>query len=132
MRFLLRQFDQAIEMPHVAVLQQRVEQHRTERWRERERQARLHALAQPVVHDLDERDITLRHGLEKPVLLQKLFVVRMPDKRQVRVQDEGKVAGHKIFLDVSFVHGFDHSRVNAEWIARIVDFQPGGESLYGA
>ena len=100
-RFLLGQFDQAIEMPHVAVLQQRVEQHRTERWRERKRQARLHAVAQPVVHDLDERDITLRHGLEKPVLLQKLFVFRMPDKRQVRVQDEGEVAlGHWQMLKI--------------------------------
>ena len=37
--FLFRQFDQAVQMPLVAVAQQRVEQHRTQRRREREASA---------------------------------------------------------------------------------------------
>ena len=83
------------EMPHVTVLQQRVEQHRAERRREGEREARVHAVALPAFHDLDQRDVGFGDGFEQPVFLQKFFVLRMPHKRQMRVQDEGKIALHE-------------------------------------
>ena len=49
MDFLFGQFDQSVEMPRVALLQQRIEQHRAERRRERQREARVHAVALPAV-----------------------------------------------------------------------------------
>ena len=81
-------------MPRVTVLQQRVQQHRAQRRRKRHRQARLHAVALPAFHHLDQRDVSFGDGLEEPVFLQKLLVFRMADERQVRVQDEGEMALH--------------------------------------
>ena len=81
-------------MPLVTVLQQRIEQHRAQRRRERERQPRVHAVAQPAVHDLDQRDVGFGDGFEEPVFLQKFFVLRMAHERQMRVEDEGEVALH--------------------------------------
>src|SRR5216684_5665521 len=81
-------------MPYVAVLQKRIEQHGAERRAERERQARLHPAVQPAIHDLDERQVGFGDGLEEPVLLQKMLVLRMPDKRQMGVEDEGEVTLH--------------------------------------
>ena len=48
MGFFFRQFDQPFEMAHVTILQQRIEQHRAQRRRERQRQARFHAVRQPA------------------------------------------------------------------------------------
>src|SRR5207249_1334668 len=93
--FLFRQFNQAIEMPRVAVLQERIEQHRAKRGRQRQGEAGLHSVPQPAVHDLKQRDVAFRDGLEKPVFLQKLFVFRVADKRQVRVKDQSEVTLHE-------------------------------------
>src|SRR5438477_2210138 len=81
-------------MPHVAILQQRIQQHRAERRTERHRQARLHAVAQPAIHHLDERQIRLRDRFVEPILLQKMLVLRMPDKGQMRVENQRQVALH--------------------------------------
>ena len=81
-------------MSQIALLQERVEQHRAQRGAKRERESRLHAIAQPAFHDLDERQVALRDRLKEPVFLKKFFVFRVPDKWQVRVEDECEVAGH--------------------------------------
>ena len=93
--FLFGQLDQAFEVAQVTVLQQRVEQHRAKRGRERQREARVHAVAQPAVHDLNQRDVSLGDGLEEPVFLEKLFVLRMAHERQMRVEDEREIALHE-------------------------------------
>jgi hypothetical protein len=92
--FLVGQFQQAFKMPHVAVLQERVQQHRAERGRERERQARLHALREPAFHHLHQREVSLRDRLEQPRLLQKAVVLRVPHKGQVRMEHESETALH--------------------------------------
>jgi hypothetical protein len=79
----------------VAFLQQRIAQHRAQRRRQRHRQARVHAVALPAVHHLQERQVGFGDGFEQPAFLQKLFVLRMAHERQVRVEDDGKVAGHE-------------------------------------
>ena len=95
MDFLLGQFDQLVQVPRVTVLQQRIEQHRAERRREREREPGVHAVALPALHRPEQRQIGFGDGLEQPVLLEKLLVLRMPDERQVRVKDEGEIALHR-------------------------------------
>ena len=55
----------------------------------------MQAVPLPAVQELQQRHVGFRDGLEQPVLLQELLVLRVPDKRQVRVEDEGQVAGHK-------------------------------------
>ncbi len=86
--FLFGEVNQAVQVPLVALLEQRIEQHRTERRRKRERERRGHAITPPAFEDLQERDVGFRDGLEQPVFLQKFFVFRMAHKRQVRVQNE--------------------------------------------
>ena len=87
--FLFGQLDEAVQMPLVAVAQQRVAQHGAQRRRERQRQGRVHAVAPPAFHDLEQRKIGFGDGFKQPAFLQKLFMFRMAHKRQVRVQDEG-------------------------------------------
>ena len=94
MRFFFGEVDEFIEVPHVAVLQQRVEEHGAQRRREGEGEPRFHAVALPALHHLEQGNVGLGDGLEEPGFLQKLLVFGMPDERQMRVEDEGEVALH--------------------------------------
>ena len=87
MDFLLGQSYQVVEVPLVTFLQERIAQHRAERWRQRERQAKVQPVPPPALQHLQQRHIGFRDGLEKPVLLQESLVLRVADKRQVRVED---------------------------------------------
>ena len=92
--FLFRQFDEAVQVPLVTLAQQRVEQHRAQGRRERKRQARVHAVAPPAFQRLQQRQVGFGDGFKQPGFLQEFFVLGMPHKRQVRVQDEGQIALH--------------------------------------
>ena len=94
--FLFSELDQSVEMLLVAVLQEPVAQHGAERGREADGEARFHAVAQPALENFEQRQIRFRDGLEQPVLLEKLGMLRMPHKRQMRVQDEREMALHEI------------------------------------
>ena len=92
--FLFRKFDQLVEVPLVTCLQERIAQHRAERRRQRECQAGIQPVPPPALQQLQQRHVGFCDGLEKPVLLQEPLVLRVADKRQVRVEDQSKVAGH--------------------------------------
>ena len=94
MDFPFRQFAQFIEVALVTGLQEGIPQHRAEGWREREREARLQLVPPPALQQLQQRHVGFRDGLKQPVLFQKPLVLRVPDKRQVRMQNERQVAGH--------------------------------------
>ena len=64
MGFLLRELDEFVEVPLVTVLQERVPQHRAERWREREREARVQAIPMPAFQELQQGHVGFRDGLE--------------------------------------------------------------------
>ena len=87
--FLFGQLDEAVQMPLVAVAQQRVAQHGAQRRRKGQRQGRGHAVAPPAFHDLEQRNVGFGDGLKQPAFFQEFFVFRMAHKRQVRVQYEG-------------------------------------------
>src|SRR5688572_15608511 len=91
MNLALGKFDEAVEMRFVAALEERIEQHRAQGRAKRKSQPRVHAVAQPAIHDLDERQVTFGDRFEEPVFLEKLFVLWMPHERQVRVQDQGEI-----------------------------------------
>ncbi len=86
--FLFGEVNQPVQVPLVTALEQRIQQHRTERRRKRERERRGHAVAPPAFEGLQERDVSFRDGLEEPVFLQEFFVFRVAHERQVRVQNE--------------------------------------------
>ncbi|GEM_PF-1197403 len=95
LNLLFRQGNLLPEVALAAILQKRVLQHRAERGRQRQRQARGQPIPPPALQKPQQREIGFRDGLEQPVFLQELRVLRVPDERQVRMQDQGKVAGHK-------------------------------------
>ncbi len=92
--FLFRQFDEAVQVPFITPAQQRVEQHRAQGGRERKCQRRAHAVAAPAFERLQQRQVGFRDGFKQPGFLQKLFVLGMPHKRQVRVQHQGQISLH--------------------------------------
>src|SRR6185369_3623488 len=92
--FLFHQLKESVQVTHVAILQQGVEQHRAQRRAKRDRQACFHAVAQPAVHDLDQWQVAFGDRLEKPVLLEEIFVLRMPDKRQMSMENKREIAVH--------------------------------------
>jgi hypothetical protein len=44
---------------------------------------------------LQQRNVSLGDRLEEPVFLEEMLVLRMPDERQVRVENEREVTGHE-------------------------------------
>ena len=90
MDFLFRQVNQAVEMPRVTLAQQRVAAASRKAWARAKREARFQLVALPAVEHLDQRQVGFGDALEQPAFFEKFFVLRMPHKRQVRVQDEWK------------------------------------------
>ena len=86
MNLALRQLNQAVQVPDVAILQHRVQQHGAQGRRNRERQADLHPVVMPAFHDLQQREVSLGDGFKEPVLLQEFLLFRMAHERQMRVQ----------------------------------------------
>src|SRR5438045_1911700 len=86
--FARGEVDQKIEMADVTLDQQLVLQHRAQRRRERHGELERHMVVHQPLHHLQKRDVSLRDRFEEPVFLEKMFVLRMPDERQVRVQNE--------------------------------------------
>jgi len=52
--------------------------------------SRIGAFSPPAAAACEQRDVGLDDRLVEPVLLEKVLVVGMPDKRQMRVQDKGR------------------------------------------
>ena len=64
-----RQIDQKIDVAHIALAQQIVVQHRGERWRDRDRQFKRHAIVHQVLHHSEQRDVRLGDRFEEPIFL---------------------------------------------------------------
>jgi len=77
--------DQKIEMAHITFAQQLVLQHAAQRWRERHRDLERDVVVNESLHHLQKRDISLRDGLEEPVLLEEMLMLGMPNERKMRV-----------------------------------------------
>ena len=54
--------------------------------------------ADEPLHHPKQREVAFRYRLEKPVFLEKLVMLRMPDERQVRVKDKREVTGGHVLL----------------------------------
>ncbi len=74
-------------MVRVAVLQKRVCQHLAKRRRDVHSKARRCSHFMQILEDEDERQIDFRNRFVEPVFLQKLWMLRVTHKWQVRVQD---------------------------------------------
>ena len=92
--FLRGEIDQALEVAEIALLQQLVAQHRAEGRGERQREPEVDAFVDQPPHHAQEREISFGDGLEEPVFLEEILVFRVPNERQMRVEDERERPGH--------------------------------------
>jgi len=90
-QFPLRQGDSVIQIAPATLLQQRVAAHGTQRGRHRQGDAHGQPIAAPGFHDLQQGQIRFGDGLKEPVLLQAPLQLRVTDKRQMGVQQDGQV-----------------------------------------
>src|SRR5437660_1081037 len=95
MQLLFGELDQSVQMPCVTLLQEGIQQHRAEGRRQRKGKRRLHPITPPAFQNLQQRHVRFIDGLEKPALFQKLFMFRMANEGQMRVENEREVTGHE-------------------------------------
>ncbi len=79
--------DQAFEVAQITLLQQLVTQHRAKRGGERHRELEADVVALQPPHHAEERQIGFGDSFEKPVFLEEILVLRVPNERQMSVQD---------------------------------------------
>ena len=97
--FLPGEADQSFEVAQVSLLEQLVAEHRAEGRGERHREFECHAVVRQPAHHAQERQIGLGDGFEEPIFLEKILVFRVPNERQMGVEDEGEgPGGHDQFL----------------------------------
>ena len=95
-------------MADVALAQKLVLQHRAQRRRERHGELERHVVVRESLHHLQERDVSLGDGFEEPIFLEKMFVLRMPNEWQVRVEDKREMAvAHRANLLANSAHSVD-------------------------
>src|SRR4029077_9566933 len=82
----------AIQVFQIAISQERIIQHGAKRWRHRHGQAEMNAVTDQSFEHLPERDIGLGNGLKKPIFFQEVWVLRMPYKWEVGMQQECEIA----------------------------------------
>jgi hypothetical protein len=92
--FACSEIDQIIEMPHVTFAQKLILKHRAKRWRERHGELEWHIVTDQTLHHAKQRNVTFCDCLKEPVFLEEMFMLRMPNKRKVSVQNESEVTGH--------------------------------------
>jgi hypothetical protein len=93
MKLVFCECNQAVQMTNEAVLEKRVQQHRTESGRQGKGKTGSHAVPQPSVEGLNQGQVSLDDRFEEPVLFEEPVMFRMTHKGQMRVEDERKVAG---------------------------------------
>ena len=71
----------------------RILQHGAERRRDRHRELERDAVTHEPLHHAKQRNIGFGDRLEEPVFLEKIFVLGMPNERQMRVENERERAG---------------------------------------
>lgn len=91
--FLPGEADRSLEVAQVSLLEQLVAQHRAERGSEGNREFEGDAVVHQPAQHAQERQVGLGDGLEEPILLEKILVLRMPDEREMGVEKEGEGTG---------------------------------------
>ena len=83
--------NQVVDVPDVAILQQRIAEHGGQRRRHRHGHPPLDAVAFQAIEDFQQRDVGLGDGFVKPIFFEEIVVLRMPDERQMGVQDQAEI-----------------------------------------
>ena len=79
-------------MADVAILQQRIAEHRRQRRRHRHGQPPIDAVALQALEHFQQRDVRFGDGLVEPIFFEEILVFGMAHERQMSVQDEAEIA----------------------------------------
>ena len=82
------EIEQKIDMSHVTLAQKVVLQHRAKRRRDGHGEPERDGVAHQPLHHGQQRNISFGDRLEQPIFFEKMFVLGMPNERQMRVQHE--------------------------------------------
>ena len=88
--FAPRQLHSTIEIPLGAMLEKRIPQHGAKRRSHRQSQPNRSAIVGEPSKNAQQGNVGLDDGLKEPILLVKLLVFRMPDEREVSVEEESQ------------------------------------------
>ena len=78
-------------MSHVTLAQKLISEHGAERRRDRHGKLERHAVVYQSLHHLQQRNVSLGDRFEEPFFFKEMLVLRMPDKRKMRVENESEV-----------------------------------------
>src|SRR5882762_1348290 len=90
--FFFSQRNKLFEMLCISFLEERINQHFAKRRRYIHREARSSACFMQVLKDKYKREVNFGDCFVKPILFQKLRVLRVAHERKVRMKDEAKVS----------------------------------------
>jgi hypothetical protein len=85
---------QALEVPSISLPQKFVPKHRPQRWSKRNRDLESDLLVCQSPQHPQQRKVGFGQCFKEPIFLEKIFVLRMPDEREVGVQDKREGGGH--------------------------------------
>lgn len=86
--FLGSQSDEIVDVPDVAILQERIAEHGRQGWRYRHGEPPIGPVALQAIHHIEKRDVRFGDGLVQPILLEKIVILGMANEGQVSVQDQ--------------------------------------------
>ena len=110
--FRFRERDRPVQIFQIALSKQRIIEHGAERGRHGHGQAEANAVARQSFENLPEGDIGLGNGLEKPIFLQEIWILRMPYKGEVGMQQECEIAfSHRTCVKEKPIRGNDKSQI---------------------
>ena len=92
LNLLFGQFDQFADMPDIALLEERVREHRNEGRREAHGDAEVNAVRYQAVKNINKRNIGLGYRFIQPVFFQELIMFGMSHKGQMRMEHQCEVA----------------------------------------
>ena len=85
-----RQFDTTIEIPLGAMLEKRISQHGAKRWSHCQSQSNRNVLRVESPENAQQGNVGLDNSLKEPILLMKLLVFGVPNKREMSVEEKSQ------------------------------------------
>ena len=79
---------EAVDMFKIALLQEGITKHRNKRRAQGHCDAKIDTVLNQLFKDQNQGNVGLGNRLVKPLFLQEIFVLGMPDKRQMPVQNQ--------------------------------------------
>ena len=94
-QFFGGEFQLFFQTVDVAILEEGIAEHGAEGWGHRHGESKINSIPNEAFHHIEEGQIGFGDGFVEPIFFEKLWVLGMPDKRQVSVQNRSDVSeGH--------------------------------------